>query len=88
LRLDGGDPNGPARQRLITVIRQGALDRVERHGPAGLARGVVFGSPSSELAIRRYLEASFRSLATQAATVNEHGILIDRANEVRPWSRR
>ena len=87
LRLDGGDRKGPARQRLITVIRQGALDRVREHGPLGLTRGAVFGSPSSERAIRVHLEASFRSLATQATTASDHGVLIDRANEVRPWGR-
>jgi serine/threonine-protein kinase PknG len=88
LRLDGGDRKGPARQRLLTVIRQGALDRVREHGPVRLARNAVFGSPPSERAIRTGLEASFRSLATQATTASDHGVLIDRANEVRPWSRR
>lgn len=88
LRLDGGDPDGPARQRLIAALRQAALARVEKHGPDGLAGGAVFGSPPTERAIRLLLETSFRTLAGQAATAHEHGVLVDRANETRPWSSR
>lgn len=91
LRLDGGDHAGPARQRLITVVRQGALAVLRlqraRHATAGLADGELFGAPPSEQAIRLALETSFRALATQASTAREHGVLVDRANTVRPWSR-
>jgi len=57
-----------------------------KHHAGGLTEGEMFGAPPSEHAIRLALETSFRALATQAATAREHGVLVDRANAVRPWS--
>ena len=88
LRLDGGDRRGPARDRMVTLIRQAALDRVRAHGPARLAPGEVLGAPPGERTLRALLEGSFRALAAQATTREEHDVLIDQANSVRPWSRR
>jgi serine/threonine-protein kinase PknG len=65
--------------------------------PAGSTR-MAFGAPAgsvrkartapgdqpSENDLRRALERCYRSLADQARTENDHGILVDLANEIRP----
>ncbi|WP_036375597.1 serine/threonine-protein kinase [Micromonospora sp. ATCC 39149] len=84
LRLDGGARHGEARDRMTTLVRQAALDRVLVHGAGGLAVGETLGDAPSERSLRRLLESSLRDLARQARTANDHGVLVDRANAVRP----
>ncbi|KIR61510.1 MULTISPECIES: serine/threonine-protein kinase [Micromonospora] len=84
LRLDGGARHGEARDRMTAVLRQAALGRVLVHGAAGLAGGETMGDAPSERSLRRLLESSLRDLARQARTANDHGVLVDRANAVRP----
>ncbi|TDC59664.1 serine/threonine protein kinase [Micromonospora sp. KC207] len=84
LRLDGGARHGEARDRMTTLVREAALDRVLVHGAGGLAVGETLGDAPSERSLRRLLESSLRDLARQARTANDHGVLVDRANAVRP----
>ncbi|MEU4569079.1 tetratricopeptide repeat protein [Micromonospora sp. NPDC023956] len=85
LRLDGGNPHGEARDRLTTTVLEAALERVLTTGPDGLDEAGTFGDPPSENALRRRLARSFRGLARQQArNRNDHGVLLDRANTVRP----
>ncbi|SCL19598.1 serine/threonine-protein kinase [Micromonospora inyonensis] len=85
LRLDGGSPHGEARDRLTTTVLEAALERILATGPDGLDGGGTFGEPPSETALRRRLARSFRGLARQQArNRNDHGVLLDRANTVRP----
>lgn len=82
LRLDGGDRDGDARQRLTAMIRQAALG--VRPIPAGLAPDAAAEEPLTEETLRRLLEQSYRHLAGQARTAHDHEALVDRANRVRP----
>ncbi|MFI6824899.1 tetratricopeptide repeat protein [Micromonospora sp. NPDC050187] len=85
LRLDGGSPHGEARDRLTTTVLEAALERILTTGPDGLDDDGTFGDPPSENALRRRLARSFRGLARQQArNRNDHGVLLDRANTVRP----
>lgn len=98
LHLDGGDPTGEARDRLTAAIREVALERALAHGGPGAApvRGPaaalpagdtdVLGGQPTELDLRLRLEQSFRALARQARSAADHGVLVDRANAVRPRS--
>jgi serine/threonine-protein kinase PknG len=84
LHLDGGDADGEHRARLTAALREVALDVVEAGGAKELAGGEVLGSPPSARDLCALLESSFRSLAGQARTVDDHSTLVDRANSVRP----
>ncbi|WP_320066104.1 serine/threonine-protein kinase [Micromonospora sp. RTGN7] len=87
LRLDGGTRHGETRDRMTAAIRQAALDRLLAHGAGGLAGGATLGDKVSERSVRRLLERSLRALARQSRTPNDHGLLVDRANAVRPLTR-
>jgi len=84
LHLDGGDAHGEHRARLTAALREVALDVARSGGAAHLAGGGVLGDRPSERDLRGLLESSFRSLAGQARTVDDHSSLVDRANAVRP----
>lgn len=85
LYLDGGDDRGEFRDRLTTVVREAALDRI-RFGATdrSWSGGKILGDPVDEDGLRLRLERSFRRLAGRARDEEEHGILVDRANSVRP----
>ncbi|MFJ5986321.1 tetratricopeptide repeat protein [Lentzea sp. NPDC092896] len=83
LYLDGGEEDGDARNRLVTILREAAFKRVGEAG-AHLDGGAVFGAVPSEEGLHLLLEESYRGLAGQAHDEDEHGILIDLANTIRP----
>ena len=85
LYLDGGDQDGESRDRLTAVVREVALAWVretEDHGRVD--GGTVLGRQVSKPGLRALLEESFRKLARQARNAEDHGVLIDLANAVRP----
>jgi serine/threonine-protein kinase PknG len=85
LYLDGGDPHGEARTRLTAVVREAVRWWLRDNGrrlPAD--GGEVFGQEPDELTIRRLLEKSYQVMARQARDADAHGVLVDRANAVRP----
>lgn len=61
-----------ARDRLTTLVREAEL---------------ALSGPRRERQLRSTLAETYRKLARQARTRNEHGVLVDRANEVRPRTR-
>ncbi|MEU0004359.1 tetratricopeptide repeat protein [Streptomyces sp. NPDC006314] len=86
LRLDGGAADGESRARLIAEVRENTLHALREPGrgpdfPAGDLLG-----PGDEEGLRSLLEQSFRQLAAQARTAQEHGRLLDLAHEVRPMT--
>jgi serine/threonine-protein kinase PknG len=84
----GLGPDDTARHRLTTLVQQAALVH-ENRGPApagGPGAGAVLGDPMTGPDLRRRLEASFRRLARQAPDRNQHSVLTDLANAVRPSS--
>ncbi|KAA9160908.1 protein kinase [Amycolatopsis acidicola] len=90
LYLDNGEPDGEARQRLVAILRETALARVLASGPgAGADRsGGLLGEHVAEPELRVLLERSYHELARHARDRQEHGVLIDAANTVRPWTKR
>jgi len=93
LYLDGGDPDGDARARLTTAVQEVALERLRRGGTpttmpradGGAGRGApILGDPADEPHQRALLEESYRRLARQASNPDDHGVLIDLANAIRP----
>ncbi|MFJ3303723.1 tetratricopeptide repeat protein [Streptomyces sp. NPDC086549] len=86
LRLDGGAAEGESRARLVAEVRENVLGRrpAGGWGPA-FPTGTVLGS-GAEDRLRALLEQSFRQLAGQARTADEHGRLLDLANAVRPMT--
>ncbi len=87
LFLDGGDERGAARDRLITIIREAAFVLAEaNHDLAGLADGPVLGGAPDVSGLRALLEQSYRGLAQQAHDHEDHDVLIDLKNRVRPWT--
>jgi serine/threonine-protein kinase PknG len=72
LYLDSGDANGEFRERLTTVVCEAELGWAASRGDRNPVRQ------------RLDLERCFRTLARRARTSDEHGLLIDRANSVRP----
>ncbi|QXJ25720.1 protein kinase [Actinomadura graeca] len=75
LVLDGGEPEGRARERLRAAIFSLRLDRL---GPAD--------DTSTEKEVRGRLETSLKNLAGQAGDHRARSALLDAANAVRPWS--
>lgn len=70
-----------SRRRLTASLNEVVLDRVRARGePDGSGAAV----PAAVRRAREALEASFRELAQQARTAEDHGVLVDRANAVRP----
>jgi serine/threonine-protein kinase PknG len=87
LFLDGGDDRGAARDRLITIIREAAFVLAETdHTLTGLGDGPVLGDTPDVRTLRALLEQSYRGLAQQARNHDEHNVLIDLKNRVRPWT--
>ncbi|MEO7195121.1 MAG: tetratricopeptide repeat protein [Pseudonocardiaceae bacterium] len=85
LYLDGGDPDGAARERLTAAVREVALGWVRETGGDEQLNGQdILGDHPSERKLRKLLAGSYRALSRQARNSNDHGILIDLANTVRP----
>ncbi|MGC7101576.1 tetratricopeptide repeat protein [Amycolatopsis lurida] len=77
--------DGEAAELLKTFVRQAALD----HAGAGGWNGEdLFGDPVTEHGLRLRLEASFRRIAGLARDETRYGLLVDRANDVRPMTLR
>jgi serine/threonine-protein kinase PknG len=83
LYLDGGEPDGEGRQRLLATLHEVALAHVLR-----TKTRTLFGEAVTENHLRERLEASFRVLADHAADDGQRHVLIDVANEWRPRTRR
>lgn len=80
--LDRGERDGPGRALMTTVLRAAALSLT---GTLTSVRGGdVLGQAPSERTLRTLLERSFRRLAEQADNGQDHGVLVDHANAVRP----
>lgn len=85
LHLDGGATHGEARVRLTTVIQEAAFNSVHREHDGRPSHDVhIFGEQTDEHGLRLLLERSYRELARQARDAKSHGVLLDRANEIRP----
>ncbi|MFG1842420.1 tetratricopeptide repeat protein [Micromonospora sp. NPDC049175] len=65
-RLAALNLDGEARDRLITAIREMALDLARSGDAADLTGGPVLAAPPTERAIRELLEGSYRALGQQA----------------------
>ncbi|TCC00297.1 serine/threonine protein kinase, bacterial [Micromonospora zingiberis] len=87
LHLDGGERHGESRDRLTAAIREVALDLIRSGNASGLVRGPALGVPPTERGVRELLDRSYRALAQQADQPEDHHVLIDRANAVRPRTR-
>ncbi|WP_225830663.1 serine/threonine-protein kinase [Streptomyces sp. NK08204] len=82
LRLDDGE----SRARLVAEIRENALrSRPETGWGPEFLGGDLLGD-GTEDRLRTLLEHSFRQLADQARTAQDHGRLLDLAHAVRPMS--
>lgn len=87
LRLDGGESDGASRARLVAEVRENVLGSWPEQGwGPDFPAGSLLGS-GTEDALRELLEQSFRLLAGQAHTADEHGRLLDLANTVRPMTK-
>lgn len=85
LYLDGGDPDGEARTRLTTVVLEAVWWWLrDNGGRLPVDGGAVFGPEPDERTIRRLLEKSYQAMARQARDADAHGVLLDRANAIRP----
>lgn len=81
-RLDMPYLDDQARSRLKATIQESALYWITIQSldtPVS-----VLGVPTDERAVRLTLEQLFRDLARQARTTDQHGVLIDLANAIRP----
>ncbi|SMD25798.1 serine/threonine-protein kinase [Kibdelosporangium aridum] len=86
LFLDGGEPDGEARQRMVALLREAALRRVWRSRPDAPQLDGAVAEDVSEDGLRKLLERSYQELAKHARDRKAHDTLIDRANSIRPWS--
>jgi serine/threonine-protein kinase PknG len=87
-----------AQDRLEALVREAALSglptlsgqsgRSGLDGQEGWPGGALLGERVTERGLRTLLEQSLRRLAERARSRNEHGVLVDLANSVRPKTRR
>ncbi|MEQ0558153.1 tetratricopeptide repeat protein [Amycolatopsis sp. NEAU-NG30] len=75
-----------AQDRLEALVREAVLAGLP--GDEGWDGGALLGGRVTERGLRALLEQSLRRLAEQAGNRNEHGVLVDLANAVRPRTRR
>ncbi|MEU6280139.1 tetratricopeptide repeat protein [Streptomyces sp. NPDC047028] len=86
LRLDGGAADGESRARLVAEVRENALHSLpDQEGEHGFPAGDLLGDGRTDT-LRTLVEQSFRQLAAQARTADEHGRLLDLAHAVRPMT--
>ncbi|MFF7650562.1 tetratricopeptide repeat protein [Streptomyces sp. NPDC007983] len=88
LYLDDGRAQGQARDRLTAEVLEAALDWTLRPAAPGdpADPGLLLGEGDDELSVRSWLEAVLRDLARQADTPEALGVLVDRANAIRPMT--
>ncbi|MBN6039148.1 serine/threonine-protein kinase [Amycolatopsis sp. 195334CR] len=77
--------DGESAELLKTFVRQAALDHA---GAGGWNGDELFGDPVTEHGLRLRLEGSFRRIARLASDETRYGLLVDRANDVRPMTLR
>ena len=65
---------------------EACLALLQRDGSAGAVPATIMDTPFEERAVRLELEATYRSLARNAAANGQRIALVDRANQVRPRS--
>jgi len=82
--LAGSGLDRDSRARLIAIIREVALDVQRTRAGEDLPSGEVLGDPLTERVLRERLAESLRGLTEQARDAQEHGVLMDLANSVRP----
>ncbi|MEU8288405.1 tetratricopeptide repeat protein [Micromonospora sp. NPDC048905] len=82
-RLAALDVGGEERDRLITAIREMALELARSGDAAKLTGGPVLGEPPTERAIRTLLERSYRALGQQAQHAAFPDLVAVRANRIR-----
>lgn len=87
LYLDEGRASGPARDRLTAEVLEVALDLTPRRSGGRPEPGLLFGEEDDELSVRTRLERTLRRLARQADSAEALGVLVDRANAIRPMTR-
>ncbi|GHG08639.1 MULTISPECIES: serine/threonine-protein kinase [Amycolatopsis] len=75
-----------AQDRLEALVREAALAGLG--GDEGWDGGELLGERVTERGLRSLLEQSLRRLAERARDRDEHGVLVDLANSVRPKTRR
>ncbi|MGW4466884.1 tetratricopeptide repeat protein [Micromonospora sp. NPDC004704] len=78
------DLTGAARDSLTAEVLEVALAWAVPRQPAGTEQ--VFGVPLAEERLRERLAEVYRSLARQSVLRQERVALVDRANQVRPWT--
>ena len=80
--------DGESQDRLETLVREAALDALGDGAEPGWNGGALLGERVTDGGLRTLLEQSLRRLAERARDRNEHGVLVDLANSVRPKTRR
>lgn len=80
--------DGESQDRLETLVREAALDALDDGAEPGWNGGALLGEPVTGRGLRTLLEQSLRRLAERARDRNDHGLLVDLANSVRPKTRR
>jgi serine/threonine-protein kinase PknG len=78
--------DGEQRDRLTIDVLEAAHDLLSRNGTTIDPAVPVLGHPFTDRALRLGLEAAYRAAARHAPTSAERIALVDRANQVRPWS--
>src|SRR5439155_11359910 len=82
--LDGTRLDRDSRRRLMAAICEVALGVRRARPDEDLPGNDVFGDPPTERVLRERFADTLRGLAGQARDAQEHGVLMDRANSVRP----
>jgi serine/threonine-protein kinase PknG len=82
----GLDLDREQRDRLTIDVLAAAHDVVSHNGTPVDPTARVLGHALTDRALRLGLEAAYRAAARHAATSAERIALVDRANQVRPWS--
>jgi serine/threonine-protein kinase PknG len=74
------------RDRLTVELLEAAHDALSRNGTTVDPTERVLGHALTDRALRLGLEAAYRAAARHASTSSERIALVDRANQIRPWS--
>ncbi|MQA60868.1 MAG: protein kinase [Actinophytocola sp.] len=85
-RLERLDLDGARRGRLESELLEAALAMTSTRDEEELSPVTVLGCLLEEYSLRLGLEERYRALARHAATQRERYALVDRANQVRPWT--
>jgi serine/threonine-protein kinase PknG len=82
----GLDLDREQRDRLTVDVLSAAHDIISRNGTPVDPTEKVLGHALTDRDVRLGLEAAYRAAARHASTSAERIALVDRANQVRPWS--